>query len=202
MENNFSCGFEVFQISNSSLHHINAKYEEFYHLPDKYFMSSKELLLQHVRERLISQNYSFEEFLQTIGQTYRSRHESEPEIDTVRDWYSKYEHQDEAALGVADDRIDKFLEQNREAELQELENMQLAESFPLEQVVNKLYQVDQMLDKRLTYMNEALKENVLQLERFDDLLDLANSTKVDENEDMKAVENLHDKLKIQKSEER
>ncbi|AQZ17130.1 NKP2 (YLR315W) [Zygosaccharomyces parabailii] len=164
-------------------------------------MSSKELLLQYVRERLISHNYDFEEFLRTIGQTYRSRHESEPEIDTVRDWYSKYEYQDEAALEVADDRINKFLEQNREAELHELENMQIAESFSLEQVVNKLYQVDQMLDERLTYMNEALKKNVLQLERFDDLLELANSTKVDENEDMKAVENLHDKLKIQKSED-
>lgn len=164
-------------------------------------MSSKELLLQHVREGLISHNYNFEAFLQTIGQTYRNRHESEPEINTVRDWYSKYEYQDEAALEVADDRINKFLEQNREAELHELENMQIAESFSLEQVVNKLYQVDEMLGKRLTYMNEALKKNVLQLERFDGLLELANSTKVDDNEDMKAVENLHDKLKIEKSED-
>ncbi|GAV55820.1 hypothetical protein ZYGR_0AY02130 [Zygosaccharomyces rouxii] len=149
-------------------------------------MSAEQLLLRHVRENLVTHNHTLEEFSQVVAQHHRSKHESEPDEATVKDWYTKYEQQDEAALQLSEQRIENFLNETREAQLLELEKTQLAESFSLEDVVNKLYHVDQLLDKRLAYMNESIKGNITELQKFNELLELANSTKTHDNEDIRS----------------
>ncbi|CAR29526.1 hypothetical protein ZYGR_0AD02080 [Zygosaccharomyces rouxii] len=147
-------------------------------------MSSEQLLVRHVRDNLITHKHTLEEFAQLVAQHHRSKHESEPDEATIKDWYTKYEQQDDAALQLSEQRIENFLNDARQAQLLELEKSQLAESFSLEDVVNKLYHVDQLLDKRLAYMNESMKDNVTELQKFNELLELANSTKTDDDEDI------------------
>lgn len=160
-------------------------------------MSSKQVLLQHFQATLVSHNYSFDEFLKTVSQSYRNKHESEPEIATVREWYSKYQHQDQAALQLVEQRIEKFLDENREAQLHELESLQVAESLSLEQIVDKLDHVDQLLTNRLEYINGALEKNIVELGSFNELLEIANSKEIDKKEDTNSIETLRGRLSAQ-----
>lgn len=146
-------------------------------------MSSEQLLLKHVRDNLVTKNHTFEEFAQIVAQHYRSKHESEPDEATIKDWYTKYEQQDEAVLQLSEQRIEKFLNETRGDQLLELEGSQLRESFSLEDVINKLYHVDELLDKRLAYLNETIKGNVGELQKFNELLELSNSTETHDDKE-------------------
>lgn len=146
-------------------------------------MSSKELLLRHVKENLVSYNRAFEEFAQVVTQYYRSRHESEPDEATIGDWYTRFRIQDEVTLQVAEQRIETFLNENRESQLLELERSQLIEYFSLEDVVRKLDNVNQLLDKRLSYVDESIRNNTIELQKFNELLESANSSKMSNGKD-------------------
>lgn len=150
-------------------------------------MSSEQLLLKYFKGTLITHTHTLEEFAQLVAQHHRSKHESEPDEATIKDWYSKCEQHDEAALQLTEQRIENFLNEARRAQLLELEKLQLTESFSLEEVVNKLHHVDQLLDRRLVYMHESINSNVMELQKFNKLLELANSTKTDGDKDINSV---------------
>lgn len=104
--------------------------------------------------------------------------------------YAAYRARDQDETDATRLIVDKFLTITEQAEMRKLENAQLKESLSLEEVVDSMYNVDQILDARLKTLNRAMETNVKVLAKLNDILAKVNRSKAeDDNIDLLNVLN-------------
>lgn len=141
-------------------------------------MTSEELFAEHFSGALLTNEISLTDFKEIVAKKY-----SRSEIGTVANarveqWYSEYQARDKIKRKEIVERIEIFLSQARQSELRNLEMSQMSDSYTLEEIVNNLYNADQILAMRLKSIDNTITVNTRELSEFSDLLIRSNDSKI------------------------
>lgn len=138
-------------------------------------MSSREVLNRYLSGGQLTANLSLQEFQKVVlkglekdsGTAAYSR-------EAINEWYTTYQQQDQIEREEIASRVDYFLSRIERQEIQNLEKSQLKESFTLEELVDNLYTVDQVLDTKLTLLNDSFQSSADVFDQLSALLKEAN----------------------------
>lgn len=142
-------------------------------------MSSREILVQFLLGNQLTSRLSLPEFQEVVDKN-SGQGERIPD-EKVREWYAAYRARDQDETDATRLIVDKFLTITEQAEMRKLENAQLKESLSLEEVVDSMYNVDQILDARLKTLNRAMETNVKVLAKLNDILAKVNRSKAEDD---------------------
>lgn len=144
-------------------------------------MGSRETLVQFLSGKQLTNRVSLSEFQEIVEKSAGSSRDGVIPREKVLEWYAAYRARDEEETNATRSRVDEFLTRIEQAEIRKLENSQLQESLTLEEVVNSMYNVDQILDARLKTLNVAIRSNAEVLAHMNDILTRANESKTNED---------------------
>lgn len=135
-------------------------------------MSSQDLLVRYFANGLLTNTLSLEEFVKVVKNA--NRHISRADMES---WYYQYKQRDDSTVESLKGGVGEFLRKTRESKVRELEIGQLSESFTLEEIINNIYTVDQVLDRRLKTINKSLGSNAEELNNFNEILRHSSGSK-------------------------
>lgn len=162
-------------------------------------MTSEGLLGEYFSGALLTNEISFTDFKEIVAKKYNSSGNKTITNAGVEQWYIEYQSRDRIKREEIVQRIERFLSQARQAELRNLEMSQMSDSYTLEEIVNNLYNADQILATRLKSIDKTIAVNTRVLSEFNGLLTHSNDSKIKNKGNGKSLGALLDTLDEYKS---
>lgn len=157
-------------------------------------MSSEQLLEQYLFGSLLTNQLSLIEFEEVVR---RGRNSSNITSTEIQEWYTRYQIKDKDMIKDIKKELSLFLQKTREAQVHELENLQMTESFTLEELINHLYSIDQILTTKLDVLDSEIGNYSDKLKDFNGLIVSSNNNINDKNH--QSVEGIFEALKRYKA---
>ncbi|CCF60205.1 hypothetical protein KAFR_0J01380 [Kazachstania africana CBS 2517] len=134
-------------------------------------MSSEKLISDYFSSFLVSKCLSFQEFQKLLEE----KSELQANEDDLQKWYSIYQKRDQETLKELEANISLLMKKIRVAELQDLKNQQLSESYSLEEINDSLYRVSELLETRINVLNTNIDSQADKLTELNEILKDVNA---------------------------